>query len=314
MENLFFFPTIDEQMLEDSGCYGTDYEFGYYLDGTFRTLNQAGNNTVRLEDPLDVWNLDNDGLRIMRAVTIEYPGVLKGPQGVICTKAELGVCIIWNNRFLKQMGYILPAETIERDGKKGYIFSHYFPPGEILGDLILNTVIYVKKSAETVENEEEHLINETGVTVGTIDSMLLNFSNTNMEFPMVDVNDNNQPLWWLELNQWEDPRKDPFNEDYVCLYLNSYYECCPKVGESIKNLDLLIEIISSAYLLIFQKIEDMGFLNATLNDDGLEPGSISKVMFYFYSRQLHPLKFEPGDALLKSIHQNVEAMLKGNNE
>jgi len=314
MDNLFFFPIADDQMLSDAGCYCSEYEFSYSLEGEYKALKQTGKNNIKLQDPLDVWSVENDGLRVMRMVTIEYPEVLKGPAGVACSDSEIGVCIVWNNRALKQMGYITPAETLESEGKIGFIFFHDFKAGEIQGDLTLDTVLYIKRAAETVLPEERHLINEAGVTVGTIDSFAMNFSNVNMEFPIVDVNDKEQPLWWLELKQWEDPTKDPFSEDYICLYLNSYYDCCPKVGETIKNVELLIEIISSAYFLIYQKIEEMGYKNATLGDIDLEPGSISKIWFYFYSSHSHPLRFESGDALMKSIHQNVEAMLKGSDE
>ena len=116
------------------------------------------------------------------------------------------------------------------------------------------------------------------------------------------------------MKQWEDPRRDSFDEDYVCLYLNSHYDYCPKVGDTIKNVDLLIEIISTAYLMIIQKIDEMGHLNDTLNDVSLEPGSISKIIYYFYSSCNVPLKYESIDSLQKTIHQNIEDMLKGGGE
>lgn len=248
---------------------------------------------------------------MVRQVIIEYPSILKGKAGVACSDAEIGICIIWTNRTLTQMGYIMP-ETLVRSGRKEiYGFKYSFHAGLIKGDLTLDTVVYIKKAAEYVPLEERHLINEAGVTVGTIDSIVLNFENTYMDFPIKDVKEKQQPLWWLELKQWEDPRKDAFDEDYICLYLNSSYEYCPKVGDTIKNLELLVEIISTAYLMIILKIDEMGFLNDTLNDVGLEPGSISKVIFYFYTSCSIPLKYESIDSLQKSIHRNIEIMLQG---
>ena len=83
---------------------------------------------------------------------------------------------------------------------------------------------------------------------------------------------------------------------------------------TIKNADLLVEIISTAYLMMIQKIDEMGYLNDTLNDVNLEPGSISKIIYYFYSSCSVPLKYEAIDSLQKTIHQNIEAMLKGGDE
>lgn len=314
MENFFFYPTINEKMLEEAGCYCSNYEFSYFIEGSYHSLKAKGKNIVRLEDSLESWKIESDGMRIVRQVTVEYPNIFKGGEGIACKDAEIGICIIWNNRALTQMGYIMP-ETVVRNGNAYiYNFRHDFPAGEIKGDLTLETVVYIKQAAEIVEETEKHLINEAGVTVGDIDIVSLNFENVYMDFPIKDINDKDQSLWWLELKQWEDPRRDAFDEDYVCLYLNSHYDYCPKVGDTIKNVDLLIEIISTAYLMIIQKIDEMGYLNDTLNDVSLEPGSISKIIYYFYSSCSVPLKYEAIDSLQKTIHQNIEAMLKGGDE
>lgn len=311
MENLFFYPTVTNAMLEDAGCDCSKYEFSYCLEGVYHTLKAKGKNTIKLDDKLETWKIKEDGLRIIRQVTIGYPEILKGKDGIACKDAEVGICIIWTNRTLTQMGYIMP-ESFVKDGKKEiYNFKHIFPSGEIDGDLTLDTVIYIKKAALSVEADEKHLINEAGVTVGAIDSISLNFDNVYMDFPIRDVKDAAQPLWWLELNDWEDPRSDYFNEDHVCLYLNSAYNYCPKVGDTIKNIELLIEIISSAYLMIIRKIEEAGYLNETLNDIELELGSISKVMYYFYASCEIPLRYDSIDSLQKTIHQNIENMLRG---
>lgn len=314
MENLFFYPTIDEKMLEDAGCYCSNYEFSYLIEGVYHALKTKGKNTIKLEDSLESWKIESDGLRIIRQVTVEYPQTFKGKNGISCSSAEIGICIIWNNRELTQMGYIMPTSVVKRGNAEIYNFLHEFPAGEIKGDLSLETVVYIKKAAEIVPDDEKHLINEAGVTVGDIDLISLSFDNVYMDFPIKDIKESGQPLWWLELKQWEDPRKDSFDEDCVCLYLNSYYGYCPKVGDTIKNVELLVEIISTAYLMIIKKIDDMGYLNDTLNDVNLEPGSISKIIYYFYISCNVPLKYESIDSLQKSIRQNIEVMLCGGDE
>lgn len=314
MENLFFYPTINEKMLEDAGCYCSNYEFGYFIEGSYHSLKAKGKNTIKLEDSLESWKIESDGLRIIRQVTVEYPQIFKGKDGIACSSAEIGICIIWNNRELTQMGYIMPISVVKNGNSEIYNFSHEFPAGEIKGDLSLETVVYIKKASGEVPEEERHLINEAGVTVGDIDFITLSFDNMYMDFPIKDIRESNQSLWWIELKQWEDPRKDSFDEDYVCLYLNSYYDYCPKVGDTIKNVELLIEIISASYLMIIQKIDEMGYLNDTFNDVNLEPGSISKIIYYFYTSCSIPLKYESIDSLQKSIHQNIEMMLRGGDE
>ena len=314
--DIFFYPNLTDEMIESASIVCDNYSFSYYIEGHYHPLRARGKNSIRLEDSLESWKISADGLRLLRRIVIESPSFLKGPKGIICRNAEIGVCIIWNNRALTQMGYIKP-ESCGIDGEKLFFnFKHEFKPGEIRGDLLLDTVLYIKKPAAEVFEDEKSLANEAGVTVGEIDSIILSFDNNNMDFPIRDVNDSNQPLWWLEFGPWEDPTKDLFNEDTVCLYLNSYYESCPKFGDRIKNIDLLIEIITSAYMMIILKIKEMGdyYLKQTIDGNDLAPGSISAVMNYFYNGQDPILHFESIDLLQKSIRMNVERMLKGGSE
>lgn len=311
MDNLSFYPTLNDELLEKSGCVCGKYDFSYLIEGAYRALRARGKSTVKLEDSLESWKIENDGLRICRQIILESPSCLYGKNGLICQGANLGISIIWNNKTLTQMGYIKPESVVTQGEKVIINFRYDFLPGEIKGDLILDTVLYVQKAAEEVLEGEEHLINEAGVTVGVIDSIALDFDSLYMDFPIKEVKDANLPLWWLELNQWADPTQDLFNEDYVCLYLNSHYACCPKVGDTIKNVDILVEIVSTAYLMIIKKIEDMGYLVQTIDDSNLEPSSISKAINYFYRGCDPMLRTESIDSLHKSIRMNIERMLKG---
>ena len=120
----------------------------------------------------------------------------------------------------------------------------------------------------------------------------------------------------MEFSQWEDPKVDLFGKENICLYLNTFYDACPMVGESIKNLELLIQIISSTYLLIFQKMSD-DELTATKQDIGLNPNSIRSIMHQFIEacRNLDcELHWESWENLLKGIQCGVAAMLKEDDE
>ena len=83
------------------------------------------------------------------------------------------------------------------------------------------------------------------------------------------------------------------------------------MGDTIKNVDILVEIVSTAYLMIIKKIEEMGYLVPTLDGNNLEVGSISQAMYYFYTSCDPALKPESIDLLQKTIRINIERMLKG---
>lgn len=79
-------------------------------------------------------------------------------------------------------------------------------------------------------------------------------------------------------------------------------------------MDVLIEIITTAYTMIFQKIIEMECLSQTVNDVDLEPGSISKIMFYFWSGCDTPIDTSSVERMHKTIWPNVAAMINGGDE
>ena len=308
MNELSFFPILTEELIEDCGCQCSKYTFSYNDTNQEQELQQSGKNTVKLSEPSDSWKVERDGLILKKEVKIAHPHLLYGKQGIAPLGAHIGICIIWTNRSLTQTGYILPVVDNTTPTGRTCIFCHEFLPGEIKGDLELSLVVYLKEQAKSVAAGEDHLINEAGVTLGDIETLSLDFNSIYMEFPIEECNAKDQPLWWVEFSQWEDPRVDLFSKENICLYLNTAYDDCPMVGESIKNLELLIQIISTTYLLIFKKLNDEE-LHDTKNDVGLNPNSICSIMHQFILGG-EPLHWESDESLLKSIQQNVAKMLK----
>ena len=308
MNELSFFPVLTEELIEACGCRCSKYTFSYNDANQEQELKQSGKNTVKLSEPSDSWKVEQDGLILKKEVRIAHPHLLYGKRGIAPQGTQIGICIIWTNRFLTQTGYILPVVDNTTPTGRTCTFRHEFLPGEIKGDLELSLVIYLKEQAKDIVAGENHLINEAGVTLGDIETLSLDFNSIYMEFPIEECNAKDQPLWWVEFSQWEDPRVDLFSKENICLYLNTAYDDCPMVGESIKNLELLIQIISTTYLLIFKKLNDEE-LHDTKNDVGLNPNSICSIMHQFILGG-EPLHWESDESLLKSIQQNVAKMLK----
>ncbi len=308
---MYFYPTITDSLMEEAGYTAAEYIFSYSLDGTEKKLISKGKSTIKLEDPFEAWKLDNDGVRLKRKISFEFPEELYGKNGVACTGAELGVCIIWINRALTQMGTILPTNEYTEDSIKHYEFNHYFSGGTIKGDLELRLQAYIKKASGNVSFDEEHLMNEEGVTVGTFDIARVDFGSIYMEFPIQEISNKAQPLWWLETSIWTDPRVDSFSEENVKIYLNTAYESCPKFGDTIKHEDVLIDIIATVYTMLFNRVDELKLLNDTIDDINLEPGSICKMLQHFVASRVVDLDFSSEERLHKSIWINVASMIKG---
>lgn len=316
MKNLQFYPSITPEMLEDSGYSSDKYIFTYEYQGKYLGLQQKGTAVTKLTDPLEIWNIESEGLNISKTVRFAYPDLLFGPRGVACEGAELGLCIMWTNKTLTQTGYILPETDITTPQGRVCKFNYSFLGGEISGDLELVISIYIKRPAETVLEDEHDLINEAGVTVGEIERTVLDFNSIYMEFPIEEFKSENEPLWWVEFSEWEDPKTtDLFTKDNICLYLNPYYDACPSpstrdTGKSIKNQDLLIDILAQTYLMIFMRLSDDD-LRATKLGINLSNNSICSVLHEFIeSCNTAELHWESPERLLKSLQINIRKMLE----
>ncbi len=315
MKKLMFYPTLTPEMIDASGIVVDKYRFSYmYGEQTFG-LQQKGSTTIKLFDQSDIWKVETEGLILEKTVQVAYPILLKGKDGIACNNAELGICIIWTNKKLTQTGYILPCSDITTNQGRNCKFYHTFKPGVISGDLELSLVFYIKKKADEIAHGEENLINEDGVTVGEIEHTVLDFNSIYMEFPIEEFKSETEPLWWVEFSEWEDPKTiDMFSKDSLCLYLNPYYEGCPapsasETGSSIKNFDLLVDILAQTYLLIFQRLSEED-LRATKQDIGLTNNSICSILHQFIESCYVDLHWESPEKLLKSLQINIRRMLK----
>lgn len=199
MENLYFYPTLTEELRERAGFTISSFGFSYFYDDEYRDLRQKGKHTVKLEDSWESWKIEIDGLHLKREITIEYPEVLYGEKGLACKDAVIGTCIIWTNKTLTQMGTILPVSEFNSGAIRHIVFEYDFKPGEIQGDLELETVLYIKRPAEVVLPNEERLMNDSGVNVGVLDVCRLDFGS--IYFRKSTQNSNRCGGWKLVIGQ-----------------------------------------------------------------------------------------------------------------
>lgn len=314
MQNIYFYPKLNDELIENCGCSVTKYLFTYSYQGRVFGLMQKGSSTIRISDPREIWKVETEGLNFEKTVCIAYPNLLHGKDGVACTDAEIGVCIIWTNKTLTQTGCILPQTDITTPQGRVCKFSYSFEPQRIAGDLELTVSVYIKKAANVVQPGEESLINEEGVSIGELESVVLDFNSIYMEFPIEEFKSDKEPLWWVEFSQWEDPKTiDGFTKDNICLYLNPYYAACPMTDGTIKNLDLLIDILATTYFMIFQHLSTDD-LRATRQDIGLQPNSICSILHQFIEDCEEEPRFETPEKLLKSLQKEIRNRLTAGDE
>lgn len=308
MRDVYFFPKLTDKMMENCGFTVEKYRFSYSFQDQDFELRQKGSSVVRIVEDND-WKIESDGINIEKRICIAYPQFLYGKNGLACSDAEIGICIIWTNKALTQTGCIMPTSDSVTAGGRICYFRHAFDPNTIAGDLELSAILYIKKAAENIPEDETHLINEEGVSLGEIETLVVDLSSTYMEFPIEEYRSEKEPLWWVEFSQWEDPKViDEFKKENICLYLNPYYSACPMTDGNIKNLDLLIDILATTYLLVFQRLNEDD-LRATRQNIGLQPTSICSVLHQFIENCTEELRFESPERLLRSLQKEFRIRL-----
>lgn len=312
--SITFYPTLTKKMRDQANINVKPFALSYKNEeGYFLPLKMRGKGKVRVEDPEQIWRAETHGLRVCLSVTVERSDYLYGPKGVICKDAEYGLCLIWKNNALSQMGYIMPKQRDPRAFER-HDFDHLFNPGEIKDDLTFELILYVKSAAKTVREGEETLMNEEGVVIGDLGVTEFAFSDDSMAFPIMEVENGARPLWWLELSDWSDPKTDSFDMNHVCLYINTAHPEHQSSGLSSFEESMLVEIITTCYLMLFQEVESRGCLNEILQGIDVEAGSIGNVLFYFAKGCDPKLRTESPTAMHDSIHINVEKLLKGSEQ
>lgn len=318
MQDICFYSQLTPELLESCGYSSDKYIFTYRYQGQTHGLQQMGTTTLKLTDPLDIWDIETDGIHLEKTVRIAYPKLLYGPDGIACREAEIGICIIWTNRKLTQTGIILPISDVTTAQGRVCRFDYSFLPGRIAGDLILEISMYIKQSAPNTNADEENLANDIGVSLGIAEDLVVDFNDTIMTFPIEEFPSDTEPLWWVEFSEWEDPKRtDLFTRDNVCLFLNPKYESCPVpsvTDNSIKNFDLLIDILAQTYLMMFARLTEDDMRATRLGLD-LEPNSICSVLHQLIEEcnELDGLRFDSPQLLLKSLQVNIRRKLEAPN-
>lgn len=257
--NIRFYPHVTEDNCTSFGIEVKEYTLSYSDNGNDTMLSYSQSPGVIEIDTTTArtWKVGN-GLRIRKSVVIKNPDLLKGEKGVVPKEGDFEVILVWKNKTFAQAGCILPvAKTvIEDSAETQYDYDYSFEKGAVGGNIELVVSLIVSKAAESVGDKEQILMNVPGVFVGEIESVTIYTDDNTYEFPINDsIEDETKPMWWLEIS-WDDPLVDDFfAQENLCIYLNKAFPTCPVDNGKIRNKEMLVDILSTAYLMIIEKIK-----------------------------------------------------------
>ena len=289
---IFLYPSLTDDM-KDGVFQAKKYLFSYTgLDGIERDLDyelsdsSTSANCLRTDG---VWSADKNNLLVKRTIALKNFRHLFGPDGVACKNARLGLSLVWTSSDSRQRGAVPVIDFCVNEEQLEEKHDHTFTEGEIdiefsaakiRGDVAFSIVLYIAK-AGAPSRDETHLANEEGFVLGTFDTFILRIDGTGSLFPVFEVYEKDQPLWYVRCD-WTDPTFDHFS-DSVSININTAHKNYKYIDRTQKTFcsQLLVEVMSSALCCVIEKIRSEKYLDQILGDDEMEPGSVGEVVRYF---------------------------------
>lgn len=289
---VFLYPSLTDN-IRDEIFQAKKYEFSYIGNDDFEKdleyVVSELNSSVNCLRTDGIWSADKNNLIIRRKVALKKYIKLFGPNGLVCRNAKLGISLVWTSPDSRQRGatpiltFGVSKEEIEDQEDHTFVegeIDFEFSCAKIRGNVKLSVVLYIAVSG-VPENDETHLANEEGCILGELDSFMLRLDGTASLFPVYEVYEKNQPLWYVRCD-WTDPLSDSFSES-VSININTAHKNYIFIDRTQKAFcaQLLVEVMSSALCCVIEKIRSEKYLDQILGEDEMESGSIGEVVRYF---------------------------------
>ena len=280
------FPCIDEDIAERIYCCENEYSFCYDNGNSRCELISEkisdDSEVYAVNDPKGVWNPDDYNIRLQKHFEFRDVNILFGENGIACSDAVIGIGIVWTSTDSKQRGVIEAGEIYNNCNEISFDAEYMFERAQIRGDIILTTILYIKKSGKP-SVDEQHLANECGCILGELDFYSLKLDGKGSMFPIYEFNDKNKPLWTLSCD-WEDPKYDSFSES-ISININKAHKNFKKLDKSkpiVYDDQLMKEIISSALTIVIMKLQNESCWNdIVLGNAEFDEGSVAQAVSYF---------------------------------
>ena len=307
--NFSLFPVMNESLKTKAGIQVMPLKFYYIDDDEEVQLNaeesDSGSFVYSIFKENAAYSHDEYNFCLERKYMIRSHKCLFGKDGIACANAELGIAAIWTSSESRQRGVIKGGSFTKANSTVNTEIKHEFKTAQLRGRVDFSVVIYIKDPGRAF-GDERHLANESGYVLGEIDRFSVVLDGTGSEFPIYEISEPSQPLWYISCD-WEDPTVDRFSET-VSIFINNAHKNYKYIDSGHKKLydeQLIIEIMASAIGIIIAKLkENKIFWEQTISDDNLRPGSVSQAVNYFINT--HEWDVSSPESLSLSIRKYLE--------
>lgn len=301
---------IYDETMEDQLIPIIELEFYYInIDGSKEELNETEDYEYKtiLSNFDDSWEYHNYGFGIAGNLHLGNPSNLFGRSGLVNTDAELGFALQWISKQSSQRG-VIPLATIKytTTNNVSIPIDYYFNKDILFGEVNLALIVYLKKESASSLPGQAQL---PGTILGQLVEWVVITDGSGSTFPIVVVNEPNNPLWYVDFN-YTDPLVEPFNKEYIAIYLNKAHVAFSSIHKPKTKLDqaLFVEFLAGAMHLIIQNLMESSFWSDIQNGQNCEEGSIGEVMFYF--KNTLNWEYDTPEKLAISLHKDLEDRIK----
>jgi len=285
--NITPYPVLSEELLKKIGLQVVDYEFEYDSGNQTRKLatkpllgQEHITTKLHLSDDTGFWEPEHHNLRFRRMIVVSNSHHLFGKDGIAPKNAEIGIAVKWMSRPSKQRGVFVGNSVSFDGGKKEFFIQGELPAGILRDHFVLSTILYLKTRG-TLQDGENHLANEPGMELGSLDSITFYLTGEGSHFPIFTTSDDG-PLWRVECD-WNDPRSELFDENTFKIVLNEdhpdYNLVYSPDGRTITPL--MREICLSAVQILIENVIEQVKVEELRSESDYDKGSLCDVVRYF---------------------------------
>lgn len=281
------YPTLDIQHLSTAIAYSSNDT----------PLNQSslpdGTIALRTEDGRP-WTAQNDQLTVSMLIDSDILNRLKYDlKRILPSGATAGMALIWHSKGSLQRGVSDIFELDISSQDQTAELKIQFKAADIRDTLSYQPIVFLKKAAARVKNDEKHKCNTSGAILGyPTDSWTIRADGRGSVFPLFPVKgDREGPLWSLNC-MWYDCMTEKFDADTVRVNINTNHPDCPEEWKSETATDIspltksiLRDAIGTLILSIKQESENWQIIIRTesLPKAEFEPGSVAHAAWHFYT-------------------------------
>ena len=300
-----FFPTLDIDQVNDTEIV-VKYDFYYKSKDNNVSIpikHKEVNNSINLETKESKWDPYNYDLYLIISITGKKFIELYGPTGIAPKLSYLSICVEWLSQKWKKRAVILSSKVISPTiDEQIFTFQLKFSKNTFIHDIDIKTLVYLKRKAPRILENEDYLNNSEGVVLGVLDSKTLYMTGVGSLFPIYTKPLKNGKLWELQID-FNEPEIEKLSES-MRLILNSNHKDYKYLDSSNKDYceRMIYEIVSTAMTLLICQLKDEGHLENLEKE--FADGSI--LNFVKYYKEILGLNVNSISSISSSIREYLE--------